>query len=117
MAGHERFHRNAGPLNQLQGEREAVGEAGDQLIEGQLGGSSAANWAHELGLLAEMREEWPLFFEDLLFAAGHHQQRSIQRLWFAAEHRGFQILPSLVRNLCGELATFLNSHGPHRDHR
>ena len=61
-----------------------MGEAGDQLIEGQLGGSAAANGAYELGLLAEMREEWPLFFEDMLFAAGHHQQRSIQCLWFAA---------------------------------
>ena len=94
-----------------------MGEAGDQLIEGQLGGSSAADGAHEQGLLAEVGEEWPLFLEDLCFAAGHHQQRSIQCLRFAAEHRGFQILPSLVRNLCGELAAFLHSHGSHRDHR
>ena len=69
------------------------------------------------GLLAEMREEWPLCFEDMLFAAGHHQQRSVQCLWFAPEHRGFQIPPSLVHNLCGELAAFVHPHGPHRDHR
>ena len=103
--------------DRLKGDGEAVGEARDQLVEGQLGGSAAANGAHEQGILGKMGEEWMVFFEDLRFAAGHHQQRSIQRLWFAAEHRRFQIPPSLVRNLCGELATFFYSHGPHQDHR
>ena len=94
-----------------------MGEAGDQLIESQLGGSAATNRSHKQGVLAEVGEEWPLCFEDMLFAACHHQQGAVEGLGFAAEHRSFQVLPFLVRNLLGELATFLHSHGPHRDHR
>ncbi len=94
-----------------------MGEAGDQLIESQLGGSAATNRSHEQGVLAEVGEKWLLLFEDLRFAAGHHQQGAIEGLGFAAEHRSFQVLPSLVCNLRGELATFLHSHCPHRDHR
>ena len=80
-------------------------------------GTAIATRLLEQGLLAQLGEEWPLFFEDLRFAAGHHQQRSVPCLWFAAEHRGFQIVPSLVRNLRGELAAFHYAHGPHGDHR
>ena len=50
-----------------------MGEAGDQLIEGQLGGSAATNRSNEQGVLAEVGEQWLLFFEDLRFAASHHQ--------------------------------------------
>ena len=49
--GHECLHRHAGLLHQPQGQRESVGEAGDELIQRKLGGGAAADRSHQHRLL------------------------------------------------------------------
>ena len=90
-----------------------MGEAGDQLIERQLGGRTAADGADQQGCFAQVVQQWTLLFEQRGFATGHDQQGAAGGLGLAAQHRGLQAAAVLLLNLLVERADLGDAHGAH----
>ena len=93
-----------------------MGEAGDQLIEGQLAGHATAHRTHQPWFGRQRFQDRPLALKHLSAPACHHQQAAFQGFRPAAQHRGLQIGAVLSVDLLLKRLAFGNGQRAHAHH-
>ena len=90
-----------------------MGEAGNELVQSQLASGSTTGRPHPLRINRQQAKQGQLLFKYFSIASRHHQQRAFQRLWFAAQHWGFQVRATLRSHLQLQLPRFADAHRAH----
>jgi len=91
-----------------------MGEAGDQLVEGQLAGRSAPCFPHPFGCFRQQTQQRQLALKHRFLTTCHHQQGALQRLRLAAQDRCFQVATTLAMHAILQSPRFGDPHRAHR---
>ena len=114
---HEGLYLHAGLLHHVQGQAEAVGEAGDQLVKGQLGVQGSSDRSEMARFASEGHEHRPGPFEIGQVATHHHLEAAGQGLRPAPQHGGFQVAGTALLQGDRQVAAFGRRDGRHLQHQ